>query len=95
MRDFFSLKLEKETPGKTIKSFRTNFKITLKKLSKVTGMSESSLSAIENGRVEIGFKRVVLIASALGLEPSVILFPLGFSPYQKEIERVKKAAGKL
>jgi transcriptional regulator with XRE-family HTH domain len=93
MQDFFSLKLEKATPGQVIKAFRRNFKITLKELGEITGISQTNLSAIENDRVDIGVRRAVLIAAALGVEPSVILFPEGFeSPYQDEINRVKKAA---
>ncbi len=93
-KDFFDdLKHVRTSPGGIIRAFRTNFKITLKELSEATGLAESNLSLIENDKVEVGVKRASLIATALGVDPSSILFPFGYkSPYQKKIEEVKKMA---
>jgi transcriptional regulator with XRE-family HTH domain len=97
MKDFLELfKDLKATPGEVIQAHRKNFKITLKELSQATGIAESNLSLVENGKVEIGLKRAVLIAAALGISPSSILFPPGYeSSYSKEAEKVNKRASKL
>jgi transcriptional regulator with XRE-family HTH domain len=82
----------KSTPGGVIRAHRKNFKITLRDLSKITGIAESNLSLIENDKVEIGSKRARLIAAALGIDPSFIMFPNGYEPYRKEVEKVRSVA---
>ena len=95
-QNFFDLKLTKATPGKVIKAFRINFNITQQELAEVTGIAETNLSAIENDKVEIGVKRAVLIATALGISPSGLLFPNGYeSSYGKDIKVVQAAATKM
>jgi transcriptional regulator with XRE-family HTH domain len=95
-RNIFDLKFPKTTPGKVIKAFRKNFNITQQELSKVTGIAETNLSAIENDRVEIGVKRAVLIAAALGISPSSLLFPNGYqTAYEKDVKVVQAASAKL
>ncbi len=83
------------TAGSVIRAFRKNFKVTLKELGKLTGIPESNLSAIENDKVEIGVKRATLIGAALGISPESLLFPNGKSQYEKEADRVRKAASRL
>lgn len=95
-RNFFDLKLPKTTAGGIIKAFRKNFKITQEDLTKITGIAETNLSAIENDKIEIGVKRAVLLATALGIDPSQLLFPNGVEDaYSKEIRHVKQVAAKL
>ena len=97
MKDFMELfKDLKATPGEVIRAHRKNFRITLKELSKASGIAESNLSLVENDKIEIGLKRAVLIAAALGISPTSILFPPGYeSPYNKEAEKVQKRASKM
>ena len=83
------------TAGSIIRAFRKKFKVTLKELSKLTGIPESNLSTIENGRLEIGVKRATLIGAALGISPESLLFPNGKSQYEKEAKRVRQAASRL
>ena len=84
------------TSGSVIHAHRRNWKITLKELSKMTGIAESNLSLIENDKVEIGVRRASLIGAALGIDPAFILFPEGAEgAFQKEVERVRKAASKV
>ncbi|MBX9767612.1 MAG: helix-turn-helix domain-containing protein [Bdellovibrionales bacterium] len=95
-RNFFDLKLPKATPGKVIKAFRKNFNITQQELAAVTGIAEANLSAIENDKVEIGVKRAVLIAAALGINPSGLLFPNGYeTSYEKDVKAVQVASAKM
>ena len=95
-QNFFDLKLKKVTTGEVIKAFRKNFQITQSDLAKITGIVETNLSAIENDKVEIGVKRAVLIATALGIDPSQLLFPNGVEEaYSKEVHRVQQISAKL
>ena len=95
-RNFFDLKLINTTPGGVIKAFRRNFQITQQELAVVTGIAETNLSAIENDKIEIGIKRAVLIAAALGIDPASILFPHGYeASYGKDVRAVQVASAKL
>ena len=94
-KDFFEICKVNSTAGSTIRAFRKNFKVTLKELSKVTGIPESNLSAIENERIDIGIRRATLIAAAFGISPESLLFPNGKGQYEKEAVQVRKAASKL
>lgn len=49
---------------------RNNKKITLVKLSGLTGISKSTLNNIENGRVSPTIKQLETIAKALGVKIS-------------------------
>lgn len=94
-KDLMDFLPKDSTAGSIIRAFRKNFRVTLKELSKLTGIPESNLSAIENDKLEIGVKRATLIGAALGIAPESLLFPNGKSQYEKEAERVRKAAEKL
>ena len=95
-RIFFDLNQIKTTPGGVIKAFRKNFQITQQELAEVTGIAEANLSVIENDKIEIGVKRAVLIAAALGIDPSLILFPSGFEgSYSKDVKAVQQASEKM
>jgi transcriptional regulator with XRE-family HTH domain len=96
VQNFFDLNLKKVTTGAIIKAFRKNFQITQSDLAKITGIVETNLSAIENDKVEIGVKRAVLIATALGIDPSQLLFPNGVKEdYSKEVHRVQQISAKI
>ncbi len=95
-KNFFDLNLVEVTPGRVIKAFRKNFNITQQELAEVTGIAETNISAIENDKVEVGVKRAVLIAAALGINPSGLLFPHGYeTSYGKDIKAVKSAAARM
>ncbi len=95
LKDLMDFLPTDSTTGSTIKAFRNNFSITLKELSRLTGIPESNLSAIENNKLEIGVKRATLIGAALGISPESLLFPNGKSQYEKQAIRVRKAASRL
>jgi transcriptional regulator with XRE-family HTH domain len=44
-------------------------------LSQLTGMPQATISAIENGRFQLGVGRAKVLARALKVHPGVILFP--------------------
>jgi transcriptional regulator with XRE-family HTH domain len=49
--------------------------MTQNDLSRATGISQSTLSAIENDRVNLGVERAKVIARALKCHPAVLVFP--------------------
>jgi transcriptional regulator with XRE-family HTH domain len=44
-------------------------------LSELTGIPQATLSAIENGRVNLGVERAKVLARALKCHPAVLVFP--------------------
>jgi len=83
------------TPGKTLRAFRKNFGITLKDLEEVTGIKESNLSALENDRVEMTSYYAERLGAALGIHPSLFLYPEGWVKVTPELADIEKRAKKL
>lgn len=44
-------------------------------LSELTGIPQATISAIENGRVNLGVERAKVLARALKCHPAVLVFP--------------------
>ena len=44
-------------------------------LSKLTGIPQSTISAIENDKIRLGVERAKIIARALRCHPAVLVFP--------------------
>ena len=98
MKDLLAVKAlaVKDTPGNTIRAFRRNFGLRLEDVEKLTGIPVSNLSAIENGRIDLGLGRAVRIAAVFGIHPSLILFPAGYERYQTTtLTRIRKNAATL
>ena len=45
------------------------------RLSELTGIPQATISAIENGRVNLGVERAKVLARALKCHPAVLVFP--------------------
>ena len=76
------------TSGIAIRVLRKSLNFTLKDVQSLTGIRETHLSAIENDSYELTKKNAEKIAASLGVHPSIILFPEGYSksPEVKKIE---------
>ncbi len=61
--------------GESVKIFRELQEMSQNDLSKATGIAQSTISAIENGRVKLGVERAKVIARALKRHPAVLVFP--------------------
>ena len=62
------------SPGEMIHTLRDLKQWSQVDLAQATGISQANISAIENGRVQIGRERAILFAQALGVHPSAIMF---------------------
>ena len=63
------------TPGETIRSLRELQELSQNDLAKLTNISQSNLSALENGSRQVGRERALALAKALKVHPGIILFP--------------------
>lgn len=63
------------TPGDTIRILREISEWSQKELEAQTGIPQTTISAIENNRQNLGVERTKVFAIVFNVHPSVILFP--------------------
>lgn len=61
--------------GESVRIVRELQELSQNDLSKLTGIPQTTLSAIENDRVRLGVERAKTIARALKCHPAVLVFP--------------------
>jgi transcriptional regulator with XRE-family HTH domain len=62
------------TPGEMIRELRNLKGWSQLDLAFETGISQTNISAIENGRVKLGKERTIVLAEALSVHPAAIMF---------------------
>jgi transcriptional regulator with XRE-family HTH domain len=82
---------EEMTPGGIIKAKRKAYKITLKEVEEITGISQTNLSLYENDKKNLGYVQATKIGIAIGLHPMTILFPNGIKGDERFLEISKKS----
>lgn len=63
------------SPGESIRIVRELQEISQNELANMTGISQSNISALENGNSQLGRDRAIILAKALKVHPAVLLFP--------------------
>lgn len=63
------------TPGEALKMLRELQELSQNELANLSGISQSNLSALENGTTHMGRERALALAKALHIHPAVLLFP--------------------
>ena len=63
------------TVGESVRIIRQLQGLSQTELSELTGIPQSTLSAIENDRVNLGVERAKTVARALKCHPAVLVFP--------------------
>ena len=61
--------------GESVRIMRELQELSQNELSARTGIPQSTLSAIENDRVNLGVERAKVLARALRCHPAVLVFP--------------------
>ena len=61
--------------GESVKILRELQELSQNDLAEITGIPQSTISAIENGRVKLGVERAKVLARALHCHPAVLVFP--------------------
>lgn len=76
MKDYRKAKKHIEvTVGESVKIMREFQELSQNELADLTGIPQSTISAIENDRVQLGIERAKVLARALHCHPSVLVFP--------------------
>lgn len=63
------------TVGESVRILRELQELSQSRLAALTGTSQATISAIENGRVNLGVERAKVLARALKCRPAVLVFP--------------------
>ncbi len=63
------------TVGESVRIVRELQELSQNDLAKVTGIPQSTISAIENDRVKLGVERAKVLGWALHCHPAVLVFP--------------------
>jgi transcriptional regulator with XRE-family HTH domain len=63
------------SPGESVRILRQLQELSQNELSGLTGIPQSTISAIENERVKLGVERAKVLARALQCHPAVLVFP--------------------
>ena len=68
--------------GESVRILRELQELSQNDLSELTGIPQSTISAIENDRVNLGVERAKILARALKCHPAVLVFP-GWDVHQE------------
>lgn len=63
------------SPGESVRIIRELQGLSQVQLADLCGIPQTTISAIENGRVNLGVERAKALARALGCHPAVLVFP--------------------
>ena len=76
MKDYRKAKkIVEVSVGDSVKIMRELQELSQNELAALTGIPQSTLSAIENNRVNLGVERAKVLAKALRCHPAVLVFP--------------------
>lgn len=65
----------KVSVGESVRILREFQELSQNMLAELTGIPQSTISAIENDRVQLGVERAKVFARALQCHPAVLVFP--------------------
>ena len=63
------------SPGESVRILRELQELSQNELSALTGIPQSTISAIENDKIRLGVERAKTLARALKCHPAVLVFP--------------------
>jgi len=76
MKDYRKAKKTIEVSvGESVRIMRELQELSQTKLAELTGIPQSTISAIENDRINLGVERAKTLALALRCHPAVLVFP--------------------
>lgn len=63
------------TQGDAIRIIREKNNLSQNDLANLTGLTQSTISSLENNRISLGVERAKVLATALNVHPAVLAFP--------------------
>ena len=76
MKDYKEAKKRTDVSvGESVRIMRELQELSQNELSSITGIPQSTLSAIEHDKIKLGVERAKVLARALKCHPAVLVFP--------------------
>ena len=76
MKDYrIARKTVEVSVGESVRIIRELQELSQNELAALTGIPQSTISAIENNRIRLGVERAKVLARALKCHPAVLVFP--------------------
>ena len=76
MNEYVKAKRQVEVSvGESVRILRELQELSQNQLAELAGIPQSTISAIENDRVQLGVERAKVLARALRCHPAVLVFP--------------------
>lgn len=76
MKDYKEAKKRTDVSiGESVRIIRELQELSQNELSSITGIPQSTLSAIEHNKINLGVERAKVLARALKCHPAVLVFP--------------------
>lgn len=69
--------------GESVRILRELQELSQSQLAALSGIPQATISAIENGRVNLGVERAKVLARALQCHPAVLVFPGWEAPLER------------
>ena len=63
------------TQGEMLRLIREKNELSQNELAAKSGLTQATLSSLENNRVSLGVERAKVLAKVLGVHPAVLVFP--------------------
>ena len=70
-----SIRRTEVSVGESVRIIRELQELSQNDLASITGIPQSTLSAIEHGKINLGIERAKVLARALRCHPAVLVFP--------------------
>lgn len=74
-RFFVAKPAAKLTQGMMIKILREKNELSQNELARLTGLNQSTISSLENNKINLGVERAKTLARILKVHPAVLAFP--------------------
>lgn len=76
MKDYHKAKKQiNVSVGESVRIIRELQELSQNELAELTGIPQSTISAIEHDRIQLGVERAKVLARALHCHPAVLVFP--------------------
>lgn len=76
MKDYRKAKKHTDVSvGESVRIIRELQELSQNEMAELTGIPQSTISAIENDRIQLGVERAKVLARALHCHPAVLVFP--------------------
>lgn len=77
LKEQFSIakSVAKLTQGDMIRILREKNELSQNQLAQMTGLTQSTISGLENNRIKLGVERAKVLAKILKVHPGVVAFP--------------------